>query len=65
MSKPSSLILTAALALSGAAHGAGLYPYHGFDRVQASRTRQENRVVITSVLLAVTAVSMAVVAVLH
>jgi hypothetical protein len=56
---------TAPAPWSASEHSTFEHPSHAFDRVRARRTRQENRVVITTVLLAVTALSTAVVAVLH
>jgi hypothetical protein len=61
----STLPSTAPAPWSASEHSTFEYPSHSFERVQARRTQQENKYVITTVLLAVTAVSTAVVAVIH
>jgi hypothetical protein len=50
---------------SASEHSTFEQPSHSVERVQVRRAQQENRYVIMTVLLAVTAVSTAVVAVLH
>jgi len=61
----SALTSTAPAPWSASEHSTFEHPSHSFERVQARKTRQENKYVITTVLLAVTAVSTAVVAVFH
>ena len=50
---------------SASEHSTFDQPSHSIERVQARRARRENRYVIMTALLAVSAVSTAVVAVLH
>jgi hypothetical protein len=61
----SALTSSAPAPWSASEHSTFEQPSHSVERVQARRTRQENRYVITTALLAVTAVSAAVVAALH
>ena len=61
----SALLSTTSAAWSASEHSTFEQPSRSLEIVQARRTRQENRYVITMVLVAVTAVSAAVVAALH
>ena len=62
---PSLIACTAPAPWSASEHSAFEQPSHSVERIQARRAQRENRYVIMTVLLAVTAVSTAVVAVLH
>jgi hypothetical protein len=61
----SALTLTEPAPWSASQHSTFDQPSHSVERVQALRAQRENKYVIMTVLLAVTAVSTAVVAVLR
>jgi hypothetical protein len=61
----SALTSTAPVPWGASEHSTFEQPSHSVERIQAHRARRENKYVIMTVLLAVTAVSTAIVAVLH
>ena len=61
----SALTSTAPALWSASEHSTFEEPSHSVERVQARRARRENRYVVMTLLLAVTAVSTAVVSALH